>query len=127
MKKLWNRFKRWVKSVVQDPYRMVRDAKQVIRLVESIRRALDSGIFEYAVKTIPGQYDDQVLQAVKNALDKVLGVKDALDKLPDHWPANELQSNAISHKVASTALKEMYEIDEPEADDLIQQVFIGKF
>lgn len=127
MKKIWHKIKRWVKSVVSDPYKMVRDAKQVIRCVEQIRRALDSGIFEYAVKMIPGQYDDRVLAAVKSALDKVLGAKEALDKLPEHWPKNDLHGNAISHKVASTAIMDMYELDEPEADELIQQVFNGRY
>lgn len=127
MKKIWKKFKQWFKSVIADPYTMIRDAKAIIKTVESIRRALDSGIFEYAVKNIPGQVDDKILAAIKKALDKVLGAKDVLNKLPEHWPQTEYLSNAASHKIASTALREMYHMDEPEADELIQQVFIGRY
>lgn len=121
MKKLWIK----IKAFFANPAKVVADAKKIVSAIRIIRNVLGTPAANNLVNIIPGQVDDRILAAVKTGLDEVLKYADALHDIADVLPSsNELTRNAILHKSASTALRQLHpQIDEATADLTIQKIY----
>lgn len=123
------KFKAWFKKLFNNPAALVADAKAIIKTLRIIRQVLGTPAAQNLINIIPGQIDDRIFAAVKMGLDNVLKYADAINAINDVMPqANDQAQNALLHKTASAALRQLYpSMDEATADLTIQKVYWHNF
>lgn len=128
IKKIFKAFGEWIKTQWQNRFGLIADAKKIVYTMEVIRDVLKSRTAQMILQAIPGTTDERIVGAITKALDKVLGIVDAVKKDPV-WMTNhpEPMQNAIIHKVASQAIRELHpKVTEVEADTLAQEIYIRR-
>ncbi len=126
---MFKKFKAWLKATFTNPAKLIADSKAIIKTLRIIRQALGTPAAQNLINIIPGQIDDRNFSAVKNGLDIVLKYADAIKAIEDILPqANDQTQNAIFHKTASAALRQLYpSMDEATADLTIQKTYWRHF
>jgi hypothetical protein len=99
------------------------DVRKVIKVVAAIKKGINHPGVDVLTAFIPGDVDDKIVQAVRKALDKVLGIANAFGVITESMPVNPLMQHAVLHKTASLAVMDMYNLKESDADTLVQIVY----
>lgn len=120
---MFKKIKAYLKRIFVDPAEAIRDAKRIVRILRIVRQAINSTPADDILKAIPGNVDDQIVNAIRIALNRLLAVVDAAEKLPTGWPKDTAAQNAILAKSGSIALQQVHNIPELKADGLIQDFY----
>jgi hypothetical protein len=128
IKAIWGRFSAWMRRNFSEPQKLIADTRAIVAALRLIRAAINSPAALELVKTIPGQVDNAILDAIKHGVDKLLNISDAWEDLPDILEGEaEEAKNAFIHKVGSTAVRQLHpRIKEAQADHMVQHEYMAQ-
>ena len=115
MKKLYIKIKTWIKLDLNTSSKRKKTARDIIRAMEFVKKALESKSALILVSVIPGNFDEKIRKAIIKHLDVLL---------PTIKILSQDMKNAVIHKTASLAYSDITGTEIKKSDLIIQSEYV---